>query len=110
MASILKPKKSKPVKKDTKQKKYMLRLYIVGKTPNCLSAIRNLKKICEDNFPNLYEIEIIDLMKLPQLAKDDQILAIPTVTRKLPKPMRKVIGDLSNAEQVLIGLDLQPKK
>ncbi|MDR3478720.1 MAG: circadian clock KaiB family protein [Gammaproteobacteria bacterium] len=80
---------------------------MVGQTPNCVRAFNNLKKICEENFPNDYSIEIIDLLKLPQLAKEDQILAIPTVIRKLPKPIRKTIGDLSNTEDVLIGLDLR---
>ena len=104
--------KKNPVKKTKGKKnitpKYILRLYIVGKTPNCLMALNNLKKICEENFPNDYRIEIIDLLQLPQLAKEDQILAIPTVIRMLPQPIRKAIGDLSNEAEVLIGLDLHP--
>lgn len=97
-------KKKSSIKK--RHAKYLLRLYIVGRTPNCVAALSNLKKICEENFPEDYFIEVIDLLKLPQLAKDDQILAIPTVIRKLPKPIRKAIGDLSNTEEVLVGLDL----
>jgi circadian clock protein KaiB len=101
------PRKNKSIKKKLKPK-YILRIYIVGKTPNCVIALSNLKRICEENFPDDYNIEIIDLLQLPQLAKEDQILAIPTVIRKLPKPIRKAIGDLSNTEEVLIGLDLHP--
>ncbi|MBA3285860.1 MAG: circadian clock protein KaiB [Nitrosopumilus sp.] len=95
--------------KETLPKKYILRLYIVGKTPNCIAAINNLKKICEEYLSNDYQIEIIDLLQFPHLAKDDQILAIPTVIRKLPGPVRKLIGDLSDTDAVLIGLDLFPK-
>ncbi|MCL5273081.1 MAG: circadian clock protein KaiB [Gammaproteobacteria bacterium] len=94
--------------KEILPKKYILRLYIVGKTPNCIAAIHNLKNICEEYLPENYHIEIIDLLQFPQLAKDDQILAIPTVIRKLPKPVRKLIGDLSDKDAVLIGLDLHP--
>lgn len=94
--------------KNNVSEKYVLRLYVAGKTPNCITALENLKKICEKYFLNNYHIEIIDLLQLPELAKEDQILAIPTVIRKLPKPIRKVIGDLSNTERVLIGLDLHP--
>jgi circadian clock protein KaiB len=104
--------KEKPIKKKSNKKnihiKYVLRLYIVGQTPNCVAAFNNLKKIFEKNFPNEYRIEIIDLLQLPQLAKEDQILAIPTVIRRLPKPIRKAIGDLSNMKEVLVGLDLHP--
>jgi len=105
------PLKYKTVlKKATPKKrlpKYRLLLYVVGQTPNCVRAFNNLKTICEENFPNDYIIEVIDLLKLPHLAKEDKILAIPTVIRKLPKPIRKTIGDLSNTEDVLIGLDLR---
>ena len=90
------------------QKLWQLRLYVAGQTPKCLAALANLKKICEQHMPGEYEIEIIDLLERPQLASGDQILAIPTLVRKLPEPMRKIIGDLSNTERVLVGLDLRP--
>lgn len=93
---------------DNNRKKYVLRLYTVGQTPNCIVALNNLKKICEEYLEHSYRIEVIDLLKFPQLAEDDHILAIPTVIKKLPPPIRKIIGDLSNTEAVLIGLDLLP--
>lgn len=86
---------------------FQLRLYVAGKTPRSVSAIQNLKKICEEHLKGKYSIEVIDLLKQPQLAKGDQILAIPTLVRSLPTPIRKIIGDLSNTERVLIGLDLR---
>ena len=86
-----------------------LRLYIAGTTPRSITALNNLKKICEEHLNGRYTIEVIDLLKKPQLAKGDQILAIPTLVRNLPTPMRKIIGDLSNTEKVLIGLDLRPE-
>jgi circadian clock protein KaiB len=85
-----------------------LRLYVAGQTPKSLQAFANLKRICEEHLPGKYQIEVIDLLKNPQLAKGDQILALPTLVRKLPVPMRKIIGDLSNTEKVLVGLDLRP--
>jgi len=84
-----------------------LRLYVAGQTPKCLAAFANLKKICEEHVPGKYTIEVIDLLKNPQLAEGDQILAIPTLVKKLPEPVRKIIGDLSNTERALIGLDLR---
>ncbi|HET8539977.1 MAG TPA: circadian clock protein KaiB [Anaeromyxobacter sp.] len=84
-----------------------LRLYIAGETPKSLAAFANLKKICEENLQGRYRIEVIDLLKNPQLARGDQILAIPTLVRKLPTPVKKIIGDLSNEERVLVGLDLR---
>jgi circadian clock protein KaiB len=84
-----------------------LRLYVAGQTPKSLAAFANLKKICEEHLAGKYRIEIIDLLKNPTLAKGDQILAIPTLVRKLPEPVRKIIGDLSNTERVLVGLDLR---
>ena len=81
---------------------------VAEQTPKCLTALANLKKICEQHMPGEYEIEIVDLLEQPQLASGDQILAIPTLVRKLPEPMRKIIGDLSNTERVLVGLDLRP--
>ncbi len=84
-----------------------LRLYVAGQTPNSIAAFANLKKICEDNLAGRYRIEVIDLLENPQLAKGDQILAIPTLVRKLPTPVKKIIGDLSNTLRVLVGLDLR---
>jgi circadian clock protein KaiB len=89
-------------------KAWELRLYVAGQTPKCLAAFANLKRICEEHLAGEYRIEVIDLLKQPQLAQGDQILAIPTLVRKLPEPMKKIIGDLSNTERVLIGLDLRP--
>jgi circadian clock protein KaiB len=91
-------------------KTYELRLYIAGQTPKSLAAFANLKKICEERLPAQYHIEMIDLLKKPQLASRDQILAIPTLVRKLPKPIKKIIGDLSNTERVLDRLDLREEK
>lgn len=82
---------------------------MAGQTPKCLTAFANLKKICEEHLAGRYDIEIIDLLDRPQLAKGDQIFAIPTLVRKLPEPVRKIIGDLSNVERVLVGLDLRPR-
>lgn len=82
---------------------------MAGQTPRCLTAFANLKKICEEHLAGRYDIEIIDLLDRPQLAKGDQIFAIPTLVRKLPQPVRKIIGDLSNIERVLVGLDLRPR-
>ena len=89
---------------------YILRLYVAGQTRKSLAAFANLKKICEENLAGQYRIEVIDLLENPQLAKGDQILAIPTLVRKLPPPLKKIIGDLSNTERVLVGLDLRPAK
>ncbi len=91
------------------EKAWELRLYVAGQTPKSLTAFANLKKICEEHLAGQYHIEVIDLLQKPQLAGDDQILAIPTVVRKLPAPLRRIIGDLSNTERVLIGLDLRPR-
>jgi circadian clock protein KaiB len=85
-----------------------LRLYVAGQTPKSLAALANLKRICEEYLAGQYQIEVIDLMQNPQLAREDQILAIPTLVRKLPEPLRKIIGDLSNQERVLVGLDVRP--
>ena len=90
-------------------KKWQLRLYVAGMTPKCLAAFENLKRICEERLKGEYSIEIIDLLENPQLAQGDQILAIPTLVRKLPEPLKKIIGDLSNEERVLVGLDLRPQ-
>ena len=87
-----------------------LRLYVAGQTPKCVTAFANLKKLCEERLAGNYSIEVIDLLKKPQLASGDQILAIPTLVRRLPSPMKKIIGDLSDTERVLVGLDLVPKR
>ena len=86
-----------------------LRLYVAGQTPKSLAAFANLNKICKEHLEGSYNIEVIDLLKNPQLAKGDQILAIPTLVRKLPEPIKKIIGDLSDTVRVLVGLDLRPK-
>jgi circadian clock protein KaiB len=93
--------------KNSKEEIWELRLYVAGQTPKSLAAFANLKKICEEHLAGKYTIEIIDLLENPTLAKGDQILAIPTLVRKLPEPVRKIIGDLSNTERVLVGLDLR---
>jgi circadian clock protein KaiB len=87
--------------------KWELRLYIAGQTQKSVTAFANLKRICEEHLKDEYRIEVIDLLKNPQLARGDQILAVPTLVRKLPQPMRKIIGDLSNEERVLVGLDVR---
>ena len=87
---------------------YNLRLYVAGQTPKSMAAIANLKKLCEKHLPGRYTIEVIDLMKDPALAQRDQIVAIPTLIRQLPEPLKRVIGDLSNADKVLVGLDIHP--
>ena len=85
-----------------------LRLYVAGQTARAVTAFANLKKLCEEHLKNKYRIEVIDLLRNPQLARGDQILAVPTLVRKLPVPVRKIIGDLSNTDRVLVGLDLRP--
>lgn len=92
------------------QKEWELRLYIAGKTPRALAAFKNLERLCEEHLAGLYHIEIIDLLEKPQLAKGDQIIAVPTLVRKLPEPVRKIIGDLSNTERVLVGLDIRERQ
>jgi circadian clock protein KaiB len=88
---------------------WILRLYVAGQTPRAVTAFANLKKLCEEHLAGKYSIEVIDLLKSPKLAKGDQIVALPTLVRKLPKPVRMIIGDLSNTEKVLVGLDLRPR-
>jgi circadian clock protein KaiB len=85
-----------------------LRLYVAGQTPRSIAAFANLKKICEEHLPGRYNIEVVDLVKHPQLAAGDQILAIPTLVRKLPQPLRKIVGDLRDTERALVGLQLRP--
>ena len=106
-----------PAKPESKNKKnsnppdevWELRLYVAGHTPKSIKAFDNLKKICDEHLKGKYHIEVIDLLKNPQLAKGDQIVAVPTLVRKLPEPIKKIIGDLSNTLRVLVGLDLRPK-
>lgn len=89
-------------------KLWQLRLYVAGQTPKSMTAFSNLKLICENHLKGRYRIQVIDLLEQPHLSRGDQILAIPTLVRKLPQPMRKIIGDLSDTERVLVGLDLRP--
>ena len=93
---------------DTAIETWELRLYVAGRTPKSIQAFENLKRICEEHLPGRYKIEVIDLLENPRLAKADQIVAIPTLVRKLPDPIRRVIGDLSNIEKTLVGLQLRP--
>lgn len=94
---------------DADDGKVHLRLYVAGQTPKSLAAIANLKRLCEDHLAGRYTIEVVDLQVTPQLAAGDQIVAVPTLIRRLPPPLRRVIGDLSNAERVLVGLDMLPR-
>ena len=89
---------------------WALRLYVAGQTPKSIAAFSNLKRVCEEHLAGKYQIEVVDLLKNPQLAQGDHIVAIPTLVRKLPEPVRKIIGDLSNTERVLVGLQLRPQK
>jgi circadian clock protein KaiB len=102
-AALRKAKPATPVPSE-----WDLRLYVAGPTVKSTAAFRNLEKLCEEHLAGRYHIEVIDLMKTPQLAQGDQILALPALVRRLPSPIRKVVGDLSNSEQVLVGLDLRP--
>lgn len=94
----------------TIEQTWELRLYIAGQTPKSVSALRNLNKYCEEHLQGKYKIEVIDLLLQPQLAEGDQIFAVPTLVRKVPVPIRKIIGDLSNEEKVLVGLNIVPLK
>jgi circadian clock protein KaiB len=93
----------------SKEPTWELRLYVAGQTAKSLQAFANLKRICEEHLGSQYTIEVVELTKNPELAKGDQIFALPTLVRKLPEPVRKIIGDLSNTERVLVGLDLRPR-
>jgi|GEM_PF-278320 len=114
MERMMKTKKTLAKKRHVKRSStggnevWNLRLYVAGQTPKSLTAIANLEKICEEHLEGRYKIELIDLLQSPQLAKGDQILALPTLVRKLPVPVRKIIGDLSDTDRVLVGLDLIP--
>jgi|PlaIllAssembly_1097288.scaffolds.fasta_scaffold338190_2 circadian clock protein KaiB len=103
-------KKAKIKMRRAPEELWDLRLYVAGQTPKSLDAFANLKRICEEHLAGKYKIEIIDLLQNPQLARGDQILAIPTLVRKLPTPIKKIIGDLSNTERVVVGLDMRPAR
>ena len=107
ITATLKPPAPPPRSRSGSAKPWDLRLYVAGQTPKSLAAFSNLKKICETHLSGRYTIEVIDLVDQPQLSKGDKILALPTLVRKLPQPVRKIIGDLSNTERVLVGLDLR---
>lgn len=105
------PKKTKtdPAPSSSSPDFWKLRLYVAGMTPRAVAAFDNLTKLCEEHLAGRYEIEVVDLLVNPKLAAGDQILAVPTLVRSLPEPMKKIIGDLSNEERVLVGLDLRPR-
>ena len=96
--------------KDSKEKKYILRLYVAGATPRSTESIINIKKICEEHLKGRYELEVIDIYQQPVLAKGEQIIAAPTLVKKLPTPLRRFIGNMADAERILVGLDLKPKE
>ena len=100
----------KKIKGKEKEKKWKLRLYIAGNTPKSMAALDNLNRYCKEHLEGQYSLEVVDLLVNPQLAAGDQILAIPTLVRKVPVPIRKIIGDLSNEAKVLVGLDIKPSK
>jgi len=102
------PARSRSGPRRSPARPWQLRLYVAGQTPKSLAAFSNLKQICEQHLKGRYRIEVIDLIERPSLSKGDQILAIPTLVRKLPQPVRKIIGDLSDTQRVLVGLDLRP--
>ena len=106
-AKSRKVKATSPAQRSAAIKKYTLRLYVAGQSPRSLQALSNLKRICDEHLAGNYRVEVIDLLEEPQLAAGDQILAIPTLVRAIPKPARKIIGDLSNTERVLVGLDVR---
>ncbi len=99
----------KTTKRTRRSEEWILRLYTAGQSSRSIAALRNLEAICQEHLAGRYRIEVVDLMKQPQLARGDQIVAVPTLVRRLPPPMKKIIGDLSNEESVLVGLDLRPR-
>ena len=103
-------KKAPSMKAAAKSKRYLLCLYITGSTPRSQQALSNIKRICDDHLRDAYELKVIDIYQSPQLAKDEQILATPTLIKKLPAPLRRLIGDFSNEERVLLGLDVKTKR
>lgn len=88
--------------------RWSLRLYVAGQTPRALTAFANLKRFCDEHLAGHYQIEVVDLIKQPELAEGDQIVALPTLVRKLPEPIRRIVGDLSNTERIMVGMDLKP--
>jgi circadian clock protein KaiB len=104
------PARGAPDQTDQGDDFWDLRLYVAGQTPKSLTAFANLKRLCEEHLEGKYRIEVVDLVENPQVAAGDQILAIPTLLRRCPEPLRKIIGDLSNTERVLVGLDLRPRE
>jgi circadian clock protein KaiB len=100
--------KTGPAKSITVKAEYVLRLYVAGTTPNSVRAIENIKRICEEYLKGRYDLEVVDIYQQPMLAKGDQIIAVPTLIKKLPLPLRKYIGDMSTTERILVGLDLRP--
>lgn len=104
------PKIANPADTEDKSRTWLLRLYVAGQTAKSIAAFTNLKRICETHLKGLYQIEVVDLLVNPQLAKGDQIVAVPTLVRQLPPPVKKIIGDLAKEERVLIGLDLKSAK
>ena len=105
---MAKPRKRAEPGTKTVSKPWKLRLYVAGQTPRSVTAINNLERICHEHLEGRYEVEVIDLLKNPRLARDHQILAVPTLVRQIPHPARKIIGDLSNVERVLVGLEIRP--
>jgi circadian clock protein KaiB len=105
---VTRPAKGKVRNQPQAEAEWELRLYVAGQSRKSLTALTNLRKVCDEHLPGKYRIEVIDLVQNPQLAAGDQIVAIPTLVRKLPQPIRKIVGDLSNTERTLVGLDLRP--
>jgi circadian clock protein KaiB len=103
------PQTPAPAANPDQTNRYLLRLYVAGQTPNSVNAIANLKIICEENLSGQYELQVIDLYQQPQLAQGEQIIALPTLIKKLPPPLHRIIGDMSDTERVLVGLDLRKK-
>lgn len=101
--------KAETAPREAASSRYILKLYVAGQTPKSVNAITNIKKICEENLHGRYELDVIDLYQQPQLAQGEQIIAVPTLIKKLPPPLRRIIGDMSDTERVLVGLDLQAK-
>ena len=101
------PKVTKTGRKAAAARLYILKLYVAGQSPKSVSAIANMKKLCEANLQGRYVLDVIDLYQQPQLAQGEQIIAVPTLIRKLPSPLRRIIGDMSNTERVLVGLDIR---
>jgi len=103
------PPKARTALPKATSSRFIMKLYVAGQSPKSVTAIANLRRICEENLHGRYQMEVIDLYQQPQLAKGEQIVAVPTLIRKLPPPLRRIIGDLSDTERVLVGLDLRPK-